>query len=87
MEKKNYSIGQEKMAKQPLLKMEGVITDTLSNANFRVELDSGHELLCTISGKMRMNYIKIMTGDRVEVEISPYDLNRGRICKRLKAQN
>ena len=72
------------MAKQPLLKMEGVITD---NANFRVELDSGHELLCTISGKMRMNYIKIMTGDRVEVEISPYDLNRGRICKRLKAQN
>lgn len=72
------------MAKQESIKMTGTITDALGNSMFRVELDTGHELLCHISGKMRMNYIKIMPGDRVEVEMSPYDLTKGRIVTRLK---
>lgn len=72
------------MAKQGPITMDGVITETLPNAMFRVKLDNGHELTCVISGKMRMNYIKILVGDRVTVEMSPYDLSKGRIIYRYK---
>jgi len=71
------------MAKQGVIVQHGVIVDTLGNSNFNVELENGMIVLCTISGKMRMNYIKIMTGDQVEIEMSMYDLTRGRITKRL----
>jgi translation initiation factor IF-1 len=72
------------MAKQGPITMDGVITETLPNAMFRVKLDNGHELTSVISGKMRMNYIKILVGDRVTVEMSPYDLSKGRIIYRYK---
>jgi translation initiation factor IF-1 len=72
------------MAKQALIKQDGIILDALSNANFKVKLDNGHEILATISGKMRMNYIRILPGDKVGVEMSPYDLSRGRIIFRYK---
>ncbi|HAP00910.1 MAG TPA: translation initiation factor IF-1 [Bacteroidetes bacterium] len=72
------------MAKQDLIKQDGTITEALSNAMFRVRLENGHEILATISGKMRMNYIRILPGDRVSVEMSPYDLTRGRITFRYK---
>ena len=72
------------MAKQGPITMDGVITDTLPNAMFRVKLDNGHEILAIISGKMRMHYIKILVGDRVTVEMSPYDLTKGRITYRYK---
>jgi translation initiation factor IF-1 len=72
------------MAKQGPITMDGVITDTLPNAMFRVKLDNGHEMLAVISGKMRMHYIKILVGDKVTVEISPYDLSKGRITYRYK---
>jgi len=71
------------VAKQDVIELEGTIIEALPNAMFRVELDNGHVLLAHISGKMRMNYIKIGVGDRVRVEVSPYDLNRGRITYRL----
>jgi len=71
------------MAKQEALTMTGTVTEALGNSMFRVELESGHELTCHISGKMRMNYIRIMPGDSVEIEVSPYDLTKGRISKRL----
>jgi len=71
------------VAKQDVIELEGTIVEALPNAMFRVELDNGHVLLAHISGKMRMNYIKIGVGDRVRVEVSPYDLNRGRITYRL----
>lgn len=64
--------------------MDGAITDTLPNAMFRVKLDNGHEILAVISGKMRMHYIKILVGDKVTVEMSPYDLTKGRIIYRYK---
>lgn len=64
--------------------MDGVIVDTLPNAMFKVKLDNGHEILAHISGKMRMNYIKILVGDKVTVELSPYDLTKGRITYRYK---
>jgi translation initiation factor IF-1 len=64
--------------------MDGVITDTLPNAMFRVKLDNEHEILAVISGKMRMHYIKILVGDKVTVELSPYDLSKGRITYRYK---
>lgn len=64
--------------------MDGVITETLPNAMFRVKLDNGHEILAVISGKMRMNYIKILVGDKVTIEMSPYDLTKGRITYRYK---
>lgn len=64
--------------------MDGVITDTLPNAMFKVKLDNGHGVLAHISGKMRMNYIKILVGDKVTVELSPYDLKKGRITYRYK---
>jgi translation initiation factor IF-1 len=72
------------MGKQDLIKIDGVITEALSNAMFRVRLQNGHEVISTISGKMRMHYIKILPGDKVAVEMSPYDLNRGRITFRYK---
>jgi translation initiation factor IF-1 len=67
------------MAKQGPIKIDGVITETLPNATFRVKLDNGHEILAHISGKMRMHFIKILVGDKVSVEMSPYDLSKGRI--------
>lgn len=72
------------MAKQELIKQDGVITEALSNAMFRVELENGHEIVAHISGKMRMHYIKILPGDKVAVEMSPYDLSKGRITYRYK---
>ncbi len=72
------------MAKDDVIKQDGVVEEALSNANFRVRLENNHVLLATISGKMRMHYIRILPGDRVSVEISPYDLNRGRITYRYK---
>ncbi len=72
------------MAKQGPITMDGVITDTLPNAMFRVKLDNGHEIIAVISGKMRMNYIRILVGDKVTVEMSPYDLSKGRIIYRYK---
>jgi translation initiation factor IF-1 len=72
------------MAKQALIKQDGVIIEALSNAMFKVKLENGHEILATISGKMRMNYIRILPGDKVGVEMSPYDLSRGRIIFRYK---
>ena len=72
------------MGKQDLIKIDGEIVEALSNAMFRVKLQNCHEIISTISGKMRMNYIKILPGDKVAVEMSPYDLNRGRITFRYK---
>ena len=72
------------MAKQPSIEQDGVITEALSNAMFRVELENGHVITAHISGKMRMHYIKILPGDKVTVEMSPYDLTRGRITWRSK---
>lgn len=72
------------MAKQGPISLDGVITDTLPNAMFRVKLDNGHDILAVISGKMRMHYIKILVGDKVTVEMSPYDLTKGRIIYRYK---
>ena len=72
------------MAKQDLIKQDGIIEKALSNAMFRVRLENDHEIVATISGKMRMNYIRILPGDKVAVEMSPYDLSRGRITYRYK---
>ncbi|MFM7014934.1 MAG: translation initiation factor IF-1 [Bacteroidota bacterium] len=72
------------MSKQPAIEQDGSIVEALSNATFRVELENGHEIIAHISGKMRMNYIKILPGDRVKVEMSPYDLSKGRITYRYK---
>ena len=72
------------MAKQDYIEAEGVVTENLSNGNFRVEIQNGHTILCTISGKMRMHNIRLIPGDRVKIQMSPYDLNRGRISVRLK---
>lgn len=72
------------MSKQTAIEQEGVIIETLPNAMFKVELENGHVVLAHISGKMRMNYIKILPGDKVKVEISPYDLTKGRISFRYK---
>lgn len=72
------------MPKQSNIEQDGVVTEALSNAMFRVELENGHEVTAHISGKMRMNYIKILPGDRVKLEMSPYDLSKGRIVYRYK---
>ena len=72
------------MAKNEGITVEGTVIQALPNAMFRVELENGHIILCVISGKMRHNFIKVIDGDRVKVEISPYDLTRGRIVSRLK---
>lgn len=70
------------MAKQDLIQQDGEIIEALSNAMFRVRLQNGHEIVAHISGKMRMNYIKILPGDKVKLEMSPYDLSKGRITYR-----
>ena len=72
------------MSKQDAIQLEGKVLEPLPNAMFNVELENGHTILCTISGKIRMNYIRILPGDKVDVEISPYDLQRGRITSRYK---
>ena len=72
------------MAKQASIEQDGTIVEALSNAMFRVELENGHEVIAHISGKMRMFYIKILPGDRVKMEMSPYDLSKGRIIYRYK---
>ncbi|HPW27222.1 MAG TPA: translation initiation factor IF-1 [Tenuifilaceae bacterium] len=72
------------MSKQPAIEKDGTILEALSNAMFRVELDNGHVIIAHISGKMRMHYIKILPGDKVRVEMSPYDLTKGRITFRYK---
>jgi translation initiation factor IF-1 len=72
------------MPKQANIEQDGVIVEALSNAMFRVELENGHQLIAHISGKMRMNYIRILPGDRVKLEMSPYDLTKGRIIYRYK---
>ncbi|CFX05203.1 MAG TPA: translation initiation factor IF-1 [Syntrophomonas sp.] len=72
------------MAKDDVIEVEGKVLEPLPNAMFTVELENGHKVLAHISGKMRMNFIRILPGDRVMVELSPYDLNRGRITYRFK---
>jgi translation initiation factor IF-1 len=72
------------MAKQASIEVDGTIVEALSNAMFRVELENGHIIVAHISGKMRMNYIKILPGDKVKLEMSPYDLTKGRISFRYK---
>ena len=72
------------MPKQSSIEQDGTIIEALSNAMFRVKLQNGHEIIATISGKMRMHYIRILPGDKVQVEMSPYDLTRGRISYRYK---
>lgn len=72
------------MAKDDVIEMEGVIADTLPNTMFRVELENGHVVTAHISGKMRKNYIRILTGDKVKVELTPYDLSKGRITYRYR---
>ena len=71
------------MGKKDLLVINGVVTQALPNAMFRVDLDNGYNILCVISGKMRNNFIKVLEGDKVRIEMSPYDLTKGRIVSRL----
>lgn len=75
------------MAKQENISLIGDVLEELGNSMFRVELDNGHQILCTISGKIRKNYIRILAGDKVKVEVSPYDITRGRIVTRLSLTN
>ena len=72
------------MAKQSSIQLDGTVVESLGNAMFRVELENGHVIIAHISGKMRMHYIKILPGDKVRVEMSPYDLSKGRIAFRYK---
>lgn len=72
------------MAKEDVIEVEGVILEALPNANFTVELTNGHQILAHVSGKLRMNFIRILPGDKVTVEMSPYDLTKGRIIWRSK---
>lgn len=72
------------MSKQDAIEVEGMVLESLPNAMFRVKLENDHEILAHISGKIRMNFIKILPGDKVTVELTPYDLNRGRITYRFK---
>lgn len=72
------------MSKQDVIEVEGVVTDALPNAMFKVQLENGHEVLSHVSGKLRMNYIRIVPGDKVKLEMSPYDLSKGRITWRVK---
>lgn len=72
------------MAKEDVIEVEGIILEALPNAMFKVELSNGHKILAHVSGKLRMNYIRILPGDRVTVEMSPYDLTKGRITWRAK---
>ena len=73
-----------KMAKEDSIEVEGTVLEPLPNAMFRVELENGHKILAHISGKMRMHFIRILSGDKVKVQLSPYDLTRGRITYRYK---
>ena len=72
------------MAKKDVIELEGTVVEAIHNAMFKVKLEIGHEILCHISGKLRMNFIRILEGDKVNVELSPYDLTRGRITWRKK---
>lgn len=72
------------MAKEEAIEVEGVVTESLPNAMFRVELENGHIILAHVSGKIRMHFIRILPGDKVKIELSPYDLSRGRITYRCK---
>jgi translation initiation factor IF-1 len=72
------------MAKEDVIEVEGTVTDALPNAMFKVKLENGHEILAHVSGKLRMNYIRIVPGDKVKLELSPYDLTKGRITWRVK---
>ena len=72
------------MSKSDMIEVEGTVVEALPNTNFKVELENGHQILAHISGKLRINYIKILPGDKVKVEVSPYDLTRGRITWRAK---
>ena len=72
------------MSKVDVIEVEGVVTDALPNAMFKVQLENGHEVLSHVSGKLRMNYIRIVPGDKVKLEMSPYDLSKGRITWRVK---
>ena len=72
------------MAKDDVIEVDGKVVDTMPNAMFTVELENGHQVLATISGKIHKNYIRILPGDKVQVELSPYDLTRGRITYRFK---
>jgi len=75
---------QEDRVKKEAIEIEGVVQEVLPSATFRVELENGHQVLAYLSGKMRKNYIKVLEGDRVKVELSPYDLTRGRVTYRYK---
>ncbi len=72
------------MSKEDVIEVEGVVSEALPNTLFKVKLENGHEILAHISGKLRMNYIKILQGDKVKIELSPYDLTKGRITWRAK---
>jgi translation initiation factor IF-1 len=79
-----FTSNEESMAKEDQIEMEGTIVETLPNTMFRVELDNGHVVTAHISGKMRKNYIRILTGDKVTIEMTPYDLTKGRIIYRAR---
>ena len=74
----------KELSKEDVIEVEGTVVEALPNTNFKVELENGHQVLAHISGKLRMNYIKILPGDKVKLELSPYDLSRGRITWRAK---
>ncbi|SFB84215.1 translation initiation factor IF-1 [Microbulbifer thermotolerans] len=82
--KTGYFEGCCRMAKDDYIEMEGEVIDTLPNTTFRVKLENGHVVIAHISGKMRKNYIRILTGDKVKVELTPYDLTKGRITYRAR---
>ena len=84
MDKENNTKDLAEMAKEDSIEMNGTITDTLPNTMFRVELENGHMVTAHISGKMRKNYIRILTGDNVTVQLTPYDLSKGRIVFRAR---
>jgi len=79
-----YKKEETSLAKEDIIEVEGTVVEALPNTNFKVELENGHQILAHISGKLRMNYIKILPGDKVRVELSPYDLTKGRITWRAK---
>ncbi len=83
-ERPEKEVGERDMPKEDVIEMQGTVMEPLPNAMFRVELDNGHKVLAHVSGKIRMNFIRILSGDRVTVELSPYDLSRGRITYRFK---
>jgi translation initiation factor IF-1 len=80
----DHPVFKESCLAKDAIEMQGTVTEVLPDTNFRVELDNGHKVLAYISGRMRKNYIRILEGDRVTVELSPYDLSRGRITYRFK---